>query len=249
MAILNRQTIVKGISLLLRNPRDFSHDLLRLARPMRKDYRDRLNMTLRDWLLYHQRTITFDQCTWMGVNALKNPLDAWIYQELLYRVKPDFVIEIGSYNGGSTLYLAHLLDLIGKGQVISIDLDRTRYQVEHERIITITGNSSAPETVAQVSKFCVGQTVMVIHDGDHHKAAVLRELHLYAPLVSVDSYFIVEDGIVDLYKPGDGIGDFRDGPLPAIEEFLKTRSDFVVDETCERYILTYNPKGFLRRIR
>lgn len=246
---MNIRTAVKGISLLLRNPQQFAQYAYKLIRPMRKEYRQRFDMTLREWLLYHQNNITFNQCTWMGVSTLKNPLDAWIYQEILYRVQPDIVIEIGSYNGGSTLYLAHLLDIIGKGQIISIDIDRTHYAVKHERITAITGDSSAPETIAQVAGFCDGQKVLVIHDGNHHREYVRRELDLYAPFVSVDSYFIVEDGIMDLYRPGDGIGDFKDGPLPAIEEFLRKNTDFVVDTTCERYIITYNPKGFLLRVR
>jgi len=73
-------------------------------------------MRLNAWLHYHQDEIVFAQTTWMGVPAQKNPLDAWIYQEIIFAVKPDIILEIGSYAGGSTLYFAHLLDILGTGK-------------------------------------------------------------------------------------------------------------------------------------
>jgi cephalosporin hydroxylase len=249
VGVYNLETIRKGINVVRRDPPAFLRYALKLVRPMRRDYRRRFDLTLREWMLYHQRTITFDQCSWMGVRALKNPLDAWMYQEIIYRIKPEVIVEIGSAYGGSTLYFAHLLDLIGDGTVVSLDIDRSHYNAQHDRIIEITGDCSAPEIVAQVRQICDQKRVLVIHDGDHHKDAVQRDLELYAPLVSVGSYLIVEDGVVDLFRPGDSIGDFQDGPLPAIEEFVAAHPEFVIDPTMERYIITYNPQGFLKRIR
>ena len=205
-------------------------------------------MTLRQWLLYHQREISFTKSYWMGIRAIKNPIDAWIYQEIIYETKPDIIIEIGSAEGGSTLYFATLLDSLGKGNVISIDIDRTKYKARHPRIVEITGDSSAPETVAKASELCRGKSVLVVHDGGHSAVQVGKDLLLYSDLVNVGSYFIVEDSIIDLFNPGDGIGEWGPGPLIAIEEFLKDNSDFVVDKERERWILTHNPKGFLKRI-
>jgi cephalosporin hydroxylase len=185
----------------------------------------------------------------MGVRALKSPFDAWIYQEIIYEVKPDIIIEIGSAEGGSTLYFANLFDLLGKGQVISIDIDRTNFKVKHDRIVIITGDCSSQEVAGKVSQLCQGKKVLVIHDGDHSKDAVLRDLAIYSKLVSVSSYLIVEDGIVDLFKPGDGMGQLYEGPLKAVDEFLRSNTDFIVDMERERYLLTYNPRGFLKRIR
>lgn len=221
----------------------------KFLRPMRQEYRDRWNMSLLDWLHYHHENVAFKDSYWMGVRALKNPMDAWIYQEILHEVKPDFVIEIGANEGGSTLYFAHLLDLLGKGHVISIDIDRSRYHVEHPRIIVLTGDSGSPEMAARVSGLCRGQSVLLVHDGDHRKPAVLRDLRNYAPLVPVGSYVIVEDGIVDLFRAKDGIGSIEDGPLAAVEEFLRDNPGFEVDPRRERYLLTYNPHGFLKRCR
>ncbi len=220
----------------------------RPALATRRQYRKRFSMRLRDWLAYHQRDIVFTQCNWMGVRTLKNPMDMWIYQELIASLKPQIILEIGSNEGGSTLYFAHLLDLIGAGTVISVDIDRTNYHVSHPRIVEITGDSSAPEIIAAVHEQCVGQSVLVMHDGDHHAAQVRRDLEAYADLVSVGGYIVVEDGIVDVSRLGGPWIRRGDGPLVATEQFLRAHPEFVVDPACERYLLTYNPKGFLKRV-
>ena len=238
----------EALALLAKDPRRFFRSAGRLLLPMRADYRRRLSMSLRRWLLYHHREILHDRCTWMGVKALKNPCDAWIYQEILHEVRPDVVVEVGSNEGGSTLFLAHLLDLIGHGSIVSVDIDRSRFHVKHPRISLVTGDSSAPETVAQVAALCEGKRGLVIHDADHNKEPVLRDLRAYHRFVAVGSYLIVEDGIVDLFRPGDGLGWFAPGPLAATEEFLREFPQFAVDMERERYLLTYNPKGFLRRV-
>lgn len=206
-------------------------------------------LTLKDWLLYHQHRIVFGRCNWMGVTALKNPLDAWIYQELLHEVQPDVLVEIGSAHGGSTAYFAHLMDLIGKGTIVSIDITRETFNVRHPRIVLLTGDCSSPAVLDRVAGLCAGKTTMVLHDGDHTKPAVLRDLRAYAPFVSVGSYLLVEDGIVDLFEPDEGFGFQEEGPMRAVEEFLRENPDFEVDDRCERYLMTYNPMGFLRRIR
>jgi cephalosporin hydroxylase len=184
----------------------------------------------------------------MGLHAWKNPLDAWIYQEIVYEVRPDIIVEIGSYEGGSTLFLAGLLELLGKGTVISVDIDRSRFRAKHDRIFEITGSSSSPEVVEKVRGLCRDRTVLIIQDAAHDKESVLKDLRNYSKLVSLNSYFIVEDGVVDLYRPSDSIGSFEDGPLAAIDEFLSQNPNFLADSERERYILTYNPRGFLKRI-
>lgn len=213
-----------------------------------RDYRHLLRMRVKHWIKYHQSEIVLERCYWMGVRALKNPLDAWIYQEVLYEVQPDVLVELGSSEGGSTLYFAHLMDVLEKGTVVSVDIDRSVFKVSHPRVVTVTGNSSAPETVEAVKRLCEGKRVMIIHDADHHKEQVLNDLEAYAPLVSPGSYLIVEDGVVDLFKPGPPFFIEGDGPLRAVEEFLPRHPEFVVDSDRERYLITYNPRGFLKRI-
>ena len=243
-----RRELLRAPAALTRRVRGFPQYLSRRLHPLRRDLRRRYKMNLSQWLLYHQRNIVFQKCYWMGLRALKNPLDAWIYQEIIYDVKPDLIIEIGSLEGGSTLYFANLLDLLGHGTVVSIDVDRSQYRANHPRIVTITSDSLAPETIARVSELCRGRAVLAVHDGNHTKEHVLKDLQAYSKLVSVGSYFIVEDGIIDLFQPGDGIGQVEDGPLVAVDEFLRSNSNFVADAERERYILTYNPKGFLKRM-
>lgn len=221
------------------------------VKPLRRGEYDRnYRMSLREWLIHHQKEIVFESVTWMGIKVWKNPLDAWIYQEILHEVRPDVVVEIGSQYGGSTRYFADLLDLIDNGKVISIDPHREEYGLKHKRVLALTGNSSDRDILARVKESCIGKKVFVIQDGDHSKAQVLEDLENYSPFVSVGSYFIVEDGIVDLFHSEDGLG-FREedpGPLAAIEEFLGHHPEFMVDMSRERYVLTYNPKGFLKRV-
>jgi len=251
MRIFSARNLCKVARLFTRDPRAFFKKLYRTFRPMRKDYRKRFSMKLSQWLLRHNREMAFYRCHWMGVFIGKMPIDAWVYQEIVYDVQPDIIVEIGSYAGGSTLYFAHLLDLLGKGTVISIDIDRTEYCVKHDRIIVITGDSASREIIAEVSELCRGKSVLVVQDADHRKEKVLKDLEDYSRLVSVGSYFIVEDSIVDLFKARHGLWDFGDepGPLAAVEQFISENHDFVVDTERERYILTYNPRGFLKRIR
>lgn len=244
-----KQLMKRGLRMFFHNPRRFWQVIRRMLRPMPREYRYWRQTSLFDWMIYHEREIAFNSCHWMGIPAFKNPLDAWIYQEIIWYVKPDVVIEIGSASGGSTLYLAHLLDLIGQGEVISIDCDRSTFQAAHPRIITVTGNSSAPDIVRTVAQRCNEKSVLIIHDGDHSRQQVLNDLISYASLVSLNSYFIVEDGIIDLFGPNDGIGTVSEGPLVAIDQFLQLNNQFEIDQSKERYLLTYNPHGFLKRIR
>lgn len=255
----------KSASLLGRSLRALSWRIARLGRRLegrfgtayqgRRDggrgtlYDARWRMTLREWLAHHQQEIGYKQCRWMGTRALKNPLDMWIYQELLFRHRPDVLVEIGSFEGGSTLYYAHLFDLLGQGEVLSIDIDHSRFEARHPRIRVLTGDSSSPKVLKEVEERCRGKRALVIHDGDHHREAVRRELELYARFVPVGGHLIVEDGILDLFPPDDHFGWITEGPLPATLDFLRDHPEFEIDEDCERYLATYNPRGFLRRVR
>ncbi len=229
-------------------PRLVARRVRRYLDPFSHPYAKRYAMTIREWMINHQRSIHFEKCSWMGVASFKNPCDAWIYQEIIYEVKPEVIVEIGSAYGGTTLFFAHLLDLMGTGSVVSVDIDRSHYAVQHPRITTITGDSSCSDVIAQVQQQCHGKRVLVVHDGDHSRGQVLKDLRAYQNLVTIGSYLIVEDGVIDLFDPGDGIGTLSPGPLPAIKQFLQEHHNYLMDATRERYVITYNPRGFLRRI-
>jgi cephalosporin hydroxylase len=222
--------------------------------PSRRGEGKKFRMSIGRWYLQHQASVLSMNCSWMGVTALKNPLDMWIYQEIIHEVKPDVIVEIGSAMGGSALFLAHMLDIIGSGIVVTIDIERSTFIAEHDRIVTVTGDSSSAPIIHRVEELCSGRKVLVIHDGDHNRAKVLEDIRAYAPLVSVGSYLIVEDGVIDqIHADADRegrFGDFRDGgPLRATREFLRENDSFVVDASRERYLITYNPEGFLKRVR
>ncbi|MCD6581329.1 MAG: class I SAM-dependent methyltransferase [Desulfuromusa sp.] len=214
------------------------------------EYTDLNELSLAGWLNYHYKNVLFEQVEWMGIPTWKNVLDLWIYQELLFKVRPDIVVEMGSYKGGSTLYLANLLDIIGRGRIVSVDIDHSNFAVSHARITTKTGSTQDQEVIDHIRSVCKDARVMIIHDADHRENMVLKDLSTYADLVSKDSYFIVEDGVVDLFSRQSVIGGClgEPGPLSAIREFLENDRRFVVDTDCEKYLLTYNPRGYLKKI-
>jgi len=208
-------------------------------------------MTLAEWMIRHQEEVVFDQVNWMGVKILKNPLDCWIYQEILWEVKPERIVEIGSLAGGSTLFFCHMLDILGRGLVVSVERDRSHFGVRHRRLKQVTGDCAEPAVRRRVEKLCRSRRTLVIHDADHTREAVLRDLRAYADLVTPGSYFIVEDGVVDVFDPRatTRLGWERPGPLAATREFVREDGRFVVDAARERYLITYNPAGFLKRVR
>jgi len=177
----------------------------------------------------------------MGVRALKNPLDAWIYQELLCRVRPDVVVELGSAYGGSTLFFCHMLDLLGlDAEVVSVDHTHAEFKAVHSRIVKVTGDTRDPDVVARVRELTTERNAMVIHDASHEADIVLQDLRNYAPVVGPGNYLIVEDGVRD-YIAG------LPGPVTAVEKFLAESDGFEPDPECERFLLSFNPKGFLKR--
>lgn len=206
-------------------------------------YRRLLRQRVSDWLLESYHPAVIQGSTWFGVPAMKSPLDAWIYQEILYEVRPQVVVELGNAIGGGALYLASLLDLLGdNGQVVCVDYAHGEFRAAHDRIVTVSGDTRSPEVLARVRELCAGRRTLVIHDADHRAERVLEDLRNYAPLVSPGSYMIVEDGIADLLPNG-----LPSGPLAAVAQFLEEAPELEVDRSRERFGVTYNPLGYLRR--
>jgi cephalosporin hydroxylase len=182
--------------------------------------------------------------SWFGHQVFKCPLDLWIYQELLTRTRPDVVIECGTCAGGSALYLAMLLDLIGRGEVITVDIAPRPGLPEHPRIRYVTGSSTDPAVVAGIRSRVGHRRAMVILDSDHRADHVLAELHAYRDLVQPGDYLIVEDTNVNGHP---AYPDYGPGPMEAVERFLALDDSFEVDERCERFLMTLQPRGYLRR--
>ncbi|MDQ3378773.1 MAG: cephalosporin hydroxylase family protein [Actinomycetota bacterium] len=185
------------------------------------------------------------QATWLGSQALKNPLDLWIYQEIMVETRPDVVIETGTYRGGSAYFLSSVCDMLGSGEVVSIDIEPLRDDYpQHPRITYLAGRSSTdPEVLDEVRERVEGRRTMIVLDSDHSQGHVEAELEAYAPLVPVGCYLIVEDSNIGQIRP-----DLMPGPLEAIETFLSERHDFEIDREREKFLLTFNPSGYLKRV-
>ncbi len=196
-------------------------------------------------LYYDGREQTWGNTFWLGHRVLKCPLDLWIYQEILSEVRPALIVETGTYLGGSALYLASICDLIGGGEVVTIDADRREGLPKHPRITYVTGSSTSRSVVSQVRELARGKSpVMVILDSDHRQEQVARELAAYAPLVTPGSYLVVEDTNINGHPVDSGHGP---GPFEAVEEFLAGNNGFARDSSREKLLLTFNPGGFLKR--
>ncbi len=186
-----------------------------------------------------------NETTYFGVTTLKNPLDFWIYQEILFEVRPQVIIEIGNYHGGSALALAHLCDALGIGRVIGVDLDHSAVPEIvrcHPRVTLIEGD--ATDVVDRVRLLLEpDDRVLVIEDSAHTYENTLNVLRKYSTLVTPESYLIVEDGIC---HHGLDVGP-SPGPYEAIETFISETSAFEIDRARESFLVTWNPKGFLRR--
>jgi cephalosporin hydroxylase len=203
--------------------------------------------------LYSESNV-WGKTVWLGTPAYKCPLDLWMYQEILFRTRPDVIVETGTWAGGSALFLASICDLLGTGRIITIDIKdeeavrkglrsaRVRSRPTHPRITYMTGSSVAPDVITHVrGELSPDDRVMIVLDSDHSKEHVLAELRAYAPLVTADCYLVVEDTIGDQMAPGFG------GPGEAVEQFLAEDPSFVVDSECEKFLMTFNPAGYLKR--
>ncbi len=213
--------------------------------PGQKFLEENLEMTVHDLIQFMQARIV-DRTTYFGIQTLKNPLDFWVYQELITSVRPDVIVEIGNFHGGSLLALAHLCDARGTGRLIGIDIDQKEIAAlvrEHPRISLIEGDATKKfREVRETIK--TGERVLVIEDSSHTFENTLAVMRAYADLVSLGSYLIVEDGNC---HHGLDLGP-SPGPYEAVTEFMRDNSQFVIDRECESFFLTWNPRGYLRRI-
>jgi cephalosporin hydroxylase len=183
--------------------------------------------------------------SYCGVKTLKNPMDFWVYQEIIYEQQPDVIIEIGNNWGGSTLALAHFLDNLDYGRIIGVDISHQKVPEKvraHPRVQFIEGDAIA--VFEQVkANILPDEKVLVIEDSAHTYEHTIRVLELYSTFIDKDGYFIVEDSIC---HHGLDVGP-SPGPYEAITDFVYERDDFVVDREKESFLITWNPKGFLRK--
>lgn len=205
---------------------------------------------LRRWALTALvwRTRNFSDVRWLGHPIWQNPLDAWSLQETIVSDQVDLVIECGTNHGGSALFMASIFDLLGRGHVITIDIEKMT-TVEHPRIEFVNGSSVADETVEHVSKRVAElrpSKIMVMLDSDHAGPHVLRELELYAPFLPVGGHLLVQDGCIDELRI---MRQDRPGPLWAVRRFVEGDPRFRIDHArSSRFLLSHSPSGWLERV-
>lgn len=199
--------------------------------------------------------------TWMGIPIIQLPQDIVAMQEIIWRVKPDLIIETGIAHGGSLIFYASMLKMMDiEGEVLGIDIDiraHNRRNIESHPIypyITMLEGSSVDEKIVEQvrARATDKERVMVLLDSMHTHEHVLQELELYSPLVSKDSYLVVFDtAIADVDEKyfENRPWDHSNNPKTAVHEFLKTNKRFEVDyEIQNKLLITVAPEGYLRCI-
>ena len=202
--------------------------------------------------LFHEVPV-WQHMFFQNVQIEKNPLDLWMYQQIIYETRPDVIIETGTWRGGSALYWAHTLNGMGleNSRVLTVDIqDLTREASANplwtKYVTFFLGSSTDPGIVSRIGEIAKGKKVLVTLDSDHTMGHVLNELRAYAPMVTSGSYLVVEDTHMDGVPTAP---DFGPGPLAAVRKFLEEGGDqqFTQDFTREAYIMTFNPGGWLLR--
>ena len=209
-------------------------------------------VTRRFHQIFYDRRTPWEHNKWLGIETMQNPLDVWITQEIIVETRPDFIIEAGAYAGGSAALWAMILKQVNpEGRVISIDIEdkmgeARKLSIVQERVEYIVGSSTGADVVNRIKEEVGDKKVMVILDSDHRKPHVLSELKIYSEMVPLGGYLIVQDSNINGHPAKPGWGE---GPMEAIVEFLSTTDEFEADRTRERMLISFNPNGFLKRVK
>ena len=203
------------------------------------------------WIYYNSEV--WKHTKWLGVSSQQNPCDNWAMQEIISEIKPDFLIETGTAGGGSSLFYATILGYVNEnGKVITVDIKNkiekqaAELPIFKKRIEFILGDSVSPEVINSIQKKVKNRIVLVTLDSLHTKDHVLKELKLYSNFVSMGSYIVIQDTNINGHPV---LPAFGPGPMEAVEEFLKTDDRFIVDHSREKFLLTFYPSGYLKRVK
>jgi len=196
---------------------------------------------------------------WLGVPVIQTPEDLVLMQELFFKVQPNFVIETGIAHGGGLIFYASLMELLGKGKVIGVDVnirEHNRKAIEahplFKRVEIIEGSSISADTILKIkSRVPMKSKVIVCLDSDHTKSHVLKELELYESIINVGGYFVVFDTISSLLADCGIAGKkyISNSPKEAVSEFLRKNNKFEVDRSFNKLFVSSSPDGFLRRVK
>ncbi len=229
----------------------------------RNSINEKLQLAAREFNIESNKAQYSYNFKWMGRPVIQYPQDILAMQEIIWDVKPDLIIETGIAHGGSLIFYASMLELIGKGEVLGIDIEireHNRREIEkhpmYRRLTMIQGSSIDATVVEKVKQFAKNKpTILVVLDSNHTHEHVLEELKAFSPLVSVNSYIVVFDTIVEYlpvnYLPGHirpwGISN---NPLTAVREFLGSNPNFEIDKSINnKLLISVAPDGYLKRIK
>ena len=213
-----------------------------------------------DWMLHADKYKYTYNYSWMGRPIIKYPNDILILQEMIWKLKPDYIVETGIAHGGSIIFSASMLELLGHGEVIAVDIDirkHNRDEIEkhpmNKRITMIEGSSIDPEIVNAIKEKVKGKKVLVCLDSNHTHEHVLEELRMYSDMVNVDSYIVCPDTFVEYFPKGycnDRPWDVGNNPMTALIAFLKEDDRFIIDKDIDnKLMITEGFDGYLKRIK
>jgi cephalosporin hydroxylase len=204
-------------------------------------------------LYYHSSVWNHGRTTWLGVGLFMNPFDMWVKQEIIFETKPTVLLEMGSAMGGSALFYATVLDQMGQGKIISVDIQDEKSgmglpKVKHKRITFLKGSSVDPAMIRKIKGLLKpSDRVMVFLDSDHRTEHVAKELKIYGPMVTSGCYLVVDDTnlgghpVVNQTVPGPG-------PYAAVTDFLQKDKTFEVDKSRHKFYMTWCIDGFLKKL-
>lgn len=215
-----------------------------------------------NWMIYADKYKYTYNFSWLERPIIKYPQDIVAMQEIIWKIKPDLIIETGIAHGGSIILSASILELLQKGEVVAVDIDirkhnkiRIQQHPMAKRITMIEGSSVNMKVFQQIAKYTNGKkTVMVCLDSNHTHDHVLRELQLYSQLVTVNSYLILPDTLIEYFPKGyynDRSWDVGDSPMSALREFQKKNDNFIVDNELNNKLLITEALGggYLKRVK
>lgn len=215
-----------------------------------------------DWMIHADKYKYTYNFSWLGRPIIKFPSDIVLMQEIIWDIKPDLIIETGIAHGGSIIFSASMLELIGgDGQVVAVDIDirkHNRAEIEkhplYKRITMLEGSSVADDIIRKIENISkYKKTVMVFIDSLHTHEYVLKELEIYSKFVTIGSYIVLPDTFIEFFPKGyysNRPWDVGNNPMTALREFLSKNENYIIDrDKSNKLMITEAFDGYLKRIK